>query len=79
MPIANCFVHDDVPPELEIDALAALWSQESGVGSEEMTINVIGGTSQAGAPYDLAPAEVQVITSIVEPGHVVESGETQNW
>jgi hypothetical protein len=111
VPIANCFVHDDVPPELEIDALTALWSEESGIGSEQMTINVIGGTSQTGAPYrvlaflylpslwspeqvrqlqvglaralgrgfDAAPAEVQVITSIVESGHVVEAGETQNW
>jgi hypothetical protein len=111
VPIANCFVHDDVPPGLEIDALTALWSEESGVGSGQMTINVIAGTRQTGAPYRVmaflylpslwsseqlrqlqvglaralgrgfavAPAEVQVITSIVESGHVVEAGETQNW
>ena len=111
MPIANCFVHDDVSPELEIDVLTALWSEESGVDSEQMTINVIAGTRQTGAPYRVmaflylpslwssdqvrqlqvglaralgrgfaaAPAEVQVITSIVESGHVVETGETQSW
>jgi hypothetical protein len=51
VPIANCFVHDDVTPGLEIDALTTLWSEESGVGSEQMTINVIAGTRQAGVPY----------------------------
>jgi hypothetical protein len=51
VPIVNCFVHDDVSPELEIDALTALWSEESGVDSEQMTINVIAGTRQTGAPY----------------------------
>jgi hypothetical protein len=111
VPIANCFVHDDVPPELEIDALTTLWSEEAGVGSEQMTINVIASTRQTGAAYrvmaflylpslwsseqvrqlqgglaralgrgfGVAPAEVQVITSIVESGHVVEAGETQTW
>jgi hypothetical protein len=111
VPIANCFVRDDLPPERDIDALTTLWSDESGVGSEHMTINVITGTRQAGAPYRVmaflylptlwsseqvrqlqvglaralsrglavAPTEVQVISSIVDSGHVVEDGETQDW
>jgi hypothetical protein len=111
VPIANCFVHDQLTPELELDALTRLWSQESGVGREQMTINVIAGTRQTGAPYRVmaflylpslwsseqvrqlqvglaralarglavTPAEVQVITSIVESGHVVEGGEAQDW
>lgn len=29
--------------------------------------------------FALDPADVQVITSIVESGHVVENGETQEW
>jgi hypothetical protein len=111
VPIANCFVHDDLPPERDTDALTALWSDESGVGSEHMTINVISSTRQVGAPYRVmaflylptlwsskqvrqlqmglaralsrglaVPAtEVQVISSIVDSGHVVEDGETQDW
>ena len=111
MPIANCFVHDELPPQLEIDALTAVWSEEAGIGSEQMTITVIAGTRQTGVPYRVmaflylpslwsseqvrrlqvglatalsrgfavAPAEVQVITSIVESGHVVEGGQTQDW
>lgn len=111
MPIANCLVRDELPAEFEIDTLTSLWSEESGVGSEQMTINVIAGTLQTGAPYRVmallylpslwsvdevrrlqvglaralgrafavAPDEVQVITSIVESGHVVERGETQDW
>lgn len=111
VPIANCFVHGDESAEVEIDALTALWSEESGVTSEQMTINLIAGTRQAGARYRVmaflhlpslwaseqvrqlqvglakalargfavTPAEVQVITSIVESGHVVEAGETQDW
>jgi hypothetical protein len=111
VPIANCFVHGELPSQLEIDALQALWSDEAGIGSEQMTINVIAGTRQTGAPYRvvaflylpslwsseqvrqlqtglaralgrgfaLAPADIQVITSIVESGQVVEGGETQDW
>jgi hypothetical protein len=111
VPIANCFVRDDLPTDPDIDALTALWSDESGVSSEHMTINVIAGTRQAGAPYRvmaflylptlwsseqvrqlqvglaraltrgfaLASAEVQVISSVVHSGHVVEDGETQDW
>ena len=111
MPIANCFVKDELPLQSEIEALTALWSDESEVGVEHMTINVIAGTRQSGAPYRVmaflylpslwssqqvrrlqeglaralsrgfavTPAEVHVITSIVEPGHVVEGGETQAW
>lgn len=111
MPIANCFIQDELPPELEIDALTALWSEESGVASEHMTINLIAGTRQAGAPYRamaflylptlwsseqrrqlqvglaralargfaVTPSQVQIITSIVGSGHVVEDGETQDW
>ena len=111
MPIANCFVHGEVRTDVEFDALTALWSEESGIGSEQMTINLIAGTRQLGAQYRvmaflhlpslwtteqvgqlqvglaralargfrLAPAEVHVITSTVEPGHVVEGGEIQDW
>jgi hypothetical protein len=111
VPIANCFVHDELRAELESDALTELWSEESGIRSEQMTINVIAGIRQYGAPYrvmaflylpslwtseqardlqtglasalgrgfGVAPAEIQVITSIVESGQVVEGGETQDW
>jgi hypothetical protein len=111
VPIANCFLRGGFPLELEIDGLTALWSEESGVGSEQMTVNVIPDVRQTGTPYRVmaflyvpslwsaeqvrrlqvglasalvrrfavAPAEVQVITSIVESGHVVEDGETQDW
>jgi hypothetical protein len=111
VPIANCFVHDELHAEPGSDALTALWSEESGIGSEQMTINMIAGTRQYGAPYrvmaflylpslwsseqvrelqtglaralgrgfGVAPAEIQVITSIVESGRVVEGGETQDW
>jgi hypothetical protein len=111
VPIVNCFVRDDLPPDPDIDTLTALWSDESGIGSEHMTINVIAGTRQAGAPYRVmaflylptlwsfeqvrqlqvglaraltrgfavASSEVQVISSVVHSGHVVEDGETQDW
>jgi hypothetical protein len=111
VPIANCFVHDELRAELESDALTELWSEESGIRSEQMTINVIAGIRQYGAPYrvmaflylpslwtseqardlqtglasalgrgfGVAPTEIQVITSIVESGQVVEGGETQDW
>ena len=111
MPIANCFVRDDLPAEADIDALTAIWSDESGVDRQHMTINLIAGTRQAGAPYRVmaflylptlwtseqvrqlqvglakalsrgfaVPAiEVQVITALVESGHVVEDGKTQDW
>jgi hypothetical protein len=111
VPIANCFVTDEVPPQSEIEDLTAVWSEESGVGAEQMTINLVAGTRQSGAAYRVmaflylpslwspeqvrqlqvglaralgrafavAPAEVQVITSVVESGQVVEDGETQDW
>jgi hypothetical protein len=111
VPIANCFVHDELRAESDSDALTALWSEESGIGSEQMTINVIASVRQDGAPYRVMAflylpslwssdqvrklqtglakalgrgfavglAEVQVITSIVESGQVVEDGETQDW
>jgi hypothetical protein len=110
VPIANCFVRDELPAHVEDGALTELWSEESGIGSEQMTINVIR-TRQYGAPFRamaflylpslwsseqvrqlqtglaralgrgfaLAPADIQVITSIVESGQVVEGGETQDW
>jgi hypothetical protein len=111
VPIANCFIRDEPRADLGGDDLTALWSEESGIGSEQMTINVIAGTRQYGAPYRVMaflylpslwstehvrqlqtglaralgrgfavdPAEIQVITSIVESGQVVEGGETQDW
>ena len=111
MPIANCFVTDELPPQSEIEALTNLWSDEAELGAEHMTINVIAGTQQSGALYRVmaflylpslwssqqvrrlqeglakalcrgfavTPAEVHVITSILEPGYVVEAGETQVW
>ena len=111
MPIANCFVPDEVPAGFESGALTALWSEESGMAGERMTINVIAGIRQYGAPcrvmaflylpslwsseqarqlqtglaralgrgFDAALEDIQVITSIVEPGKVVEGGETQHW
>ncbi len=111
MPIANCFIRGELPADSEIEGVTALWSEESSVGEEHLTINVIAGTRQDGAAYKLMgvlylpsswsveqvrrlqlglvrslcrrfalpPAEVHVITSIVGSGHVVESGETQEW
>jgi hypothetical protein len=111
MPIANCFVREDLPRPPDGERLIALWSAESGVGVERMTINVIADTRQSGAAYPVmaflylpslwsaeevrrlqeglssalsrgfavAAAEVQVVTSIVESGHVVEDGHTQAW
>jgi hypothetical protein len=111
VPIANCFVRDDLTTRAPAEGLTAIWAEESGIGDEDMTINVVAGTGQHGAPYAVMafhylpslwsredvcrlqvglasalgrslavdPAEVQVITSIVESGHVVEDGETRDW
>lgn len=99
------------PSQKEVAGLTGFWSHESGVSDEHMTINVVAGTRQDGAPcrvmaflylpslwspqdvrqlqvglaralcrgFAVDPGEVQVITSIVEPGHVVENGHTQEW
>jgi hypothetical protein len=111
VPIANCFVPDELPPQLEVDALTGFWSKESGVSTAQMTINLIATTRQAGAPYRVTAflylpslwssdqvrqlqvglaralgrgfavdvSEIQVLTSIVASGHVVEGGETEDW
>jgi hypothetical protein len=111
VPIVNCFLRDDEPPRPETARLTTLWSEESDIGAEHMTINMIAGARQIGAPYRVmavlylpslwssesvrqlqeglaralsrgfavAAGEVQVITSVVESGHVVEGGETQYW
>jgi hypothetical protein len=111
VPIVNCFVSGQPPAQAEIEGLVALWSEESGVDSEHMTINVVAGVRQSGATHPVmaflylpslwspqqvrrlqvglagalcrglavGPAEVQVVTSIVESGHVVEEGEIQDW
>jgi hypothetical protein len=39
----------------------------------------VGLASALGRGFAVAPAEVQVITSIVEWGRVVEDGKTQDW
>lgn len=110
MPIANCFVRDDVADPAQVAELAVRWSEESGIDGEHMTVN-LARVTQAGAPYrvmaflhlpslwnaeqidrlqlglaraladyfGLPASEVHVITSIVQPGHVVEEGETQRW
>lgn len=111
VPIANCFVRGELSPSFDVEGLTALWSQESGVDAEQMTINLIPGTRQSGAAYPamaflylpslwsteqvgqlqvglaralsrafaVPAAEVHVITSVVESGHVVESARTQEW
>ena len=111
MPIANCFIAEETPADLESGALTAFWSEESGIDSKQMTINVIAGIRQYGAPhrvmaylylpsllcseqvrqlqtglaqalcrgFAVALADIQVITSIVASGQVVEGGETQTW
>jgi hypothetical protein len=111
VPIANCFVRGGVATGAGVEGLTGLWAEESGIGDEHMTVNVLVGTGQSGAAYAilaflylpslwkledvrrlqvglaralargfaLDPADVQVITSIVESGHVVENGETQEW
>ena len=53
MPIATCFVRDEVARQPDVDGLTALWSEESGVGDEEMTINVVSGAQQAGSAYSV--------------------------
>jgi hypothetical protein len=50
VPIANCLVHGEQPPQLEIDVLQALWFDEASIGGEQMTINVIANTRQTCAP-----------------------------
>ena len=111
MPIANCFVRDGVTSGADVQGLTGVWAEESGIGDEHMTINLIAGTLQDGAAYGITaflylpslwsadhvrqlqvglasalargfavdPVEVQVITSIVESGHVVQNGQTQEW
>lgn len=111
MPIADCFFIGELPADADLDSLIALWSEESDVGPEEMTINLIDGVRQGGSSYrlmallflpslwsadavrrlqrglaaalsrglGLSPADVNVITSIVDSGHVVENGGTQEW
>jgi hypothetical protein len=111
VPIANCFVRGELPADVDVEGLIALWSEESDVGPEEMTINLIAGARQGGSSYrlmamlflpslwspdamrrlqrglaaalsrglELPLADVHVITSIVDSGHVVENGETQEW
>jgi hypothetical protein len=111
VPIANCFLRGEHPAEADVDRLIALWSEESDVGPEEMTINLIAGARQGGSSYrlmallflpslwsrdavdrlqrglaaalsrglGLSPSDVHVITSIVDSGHVVENGQTQEW
>ena len=111
MPIATCFIRDQLPPQSEIDGLTGLWSEESGVSPEHMTINLVAVARQSGAKcavlaflylpslwssgqvrrlqvglaialsrgLGLTPASVHVITTIVQSGHVVEHGETQEW
>lgn len=111
MPIADCFFIGELPADADLDGLVALWSEESDVGPEEMTINLIAGAQQGGSSYrlmallflpsvwspeavgrlqrglaaalsrglGLSPADVHVITSIVDSGHVVENGGTQEW
>ena len=111
MPIATCFIRGGLTTPVDARGLTGLWAEESGISDEHMTINVVAGTGQDGAPYGVMAflylpslwscedvrrlqvglaralgrgfavvvAEVQVITSIVESGHVVENGETQAW
>jgi hypothetical protein len=50
-----------------------LWS------SEQVRQLQVGLARALGRSFAVAPAEVQVITSIVESGQVVEGGETQDW
>ncbi len=110
MPIANCFVRRDSAIELEPDDIVQAWSTASGVGTDEMTINVVP-ADQGGKAYTvmawlylpslwsddevvalgegLATAlangaavdttAIQVITTIVHPGYVIESGTTLYW
>jgi hypothetical protein len=111
MPIVNCFVGEDVLGGADLEELVPLWAEESGVGAEQMTINVVSPSIQVGAGYQVMAflflpslwssedvrrlqlglasalrrafavpaAEVHVLTSIVESGHVVEDGEIVDW
>ena len=53
--------------------LPSLWS------SEDVRRLQVGLARALGRGFAVDPAEVQVITSIVESGHVVEKGEIQAW
>jgi hypothetical protein len=111
VPIATCFIRDGLITPVEVAGLTGLWAEDSGVSEEHMTVNLVAGTRQEGAPYAIMaflylpslwssedvgrlqvglakalcrgfavdPADVQVITSIVASGHVVEDGDTQRW
>ena len=50
MPIANV-VTMEAAADLDAEAVLDIWSAEAGVSSEQMTINVIRATRQAGARF----------------------------
>lgn len=49
MPIANCIVSEEC--EADKGELAELWSRESGISSDEMTVNILIGDQQFGKSY----------------------------
>ena len=53
--------------------LPSLWS------SEDVRRLQVGLANALARGFGVGPAGVQVITSLVESGHVVENGETQEW
>jgi hypothetical protein len=109
MPIANCFFAP-APEEPDAEAIVSAWSERSGLGADEMTVNLVP-AQQGGKPYAVMawlhlpslwseenvialgeglaaaladvfrvkPSAVQVLTSIVASGLVVEGGETLRW
>ena len=53
--------------------LPSLWSRE------DVTALGEGLAAALAATFGIEPADVQVITSIVQPGFVVEAGQTLRW
>ena len=49
MPIANCFVAPDCSPGS--GDIIKLWSNESGIASDHMTVNIISSSQQSGHNY----------------------------
>lgn len=109
MPIANCHVLS-MPEDLDPSDIVDAWSRHSGIGSDEMTLDLVAvhrGGKRYGAiawlylpslwpeeavaalstglaaalaeALDVESSSVQVLTSILTSGLVVEAGEIVRW
>jgi hypothetical protein len=109
VPIANCFAAS-LPAGFDPDELVSAWARCSGIGADEMTVNMVraeqGGKRYAVMAWLYLPSlwperdasalaeglaaalagslavdlsAVQVVTSVVPSGAVVETGRTLRW